>query len=281
MPGLGAGRGVDAEDPARSAMDAARVAAIGGDEDRAAGDREPLRVVAGVEAGHPDAHADRRRVRHRADRLRPIAGRRRRRSAGAGARPPARGRNRRQPPSSDQRQRRRRRRRAPHRRAVRIGLSRARQRQGRRQGRRGDHARRRRKASCAASATASPSRARSSGAEALRGSPDRAAVDRSPDPGQAPVDAEIEDRAKGSAAPTDCPIMRMNICEPVPMPRSCNPTLAWIATRKVGVAEPHADPDHKRAPAAANRQRLAGSSSVSMTTPPVTSATPPIAAVSR
>ena len=73
--------------------------------------------------------------------------------------------------------------------------------------------------------------------------------------------------------------MRTNICEPVPMPRSLNPTLAWIATRKVVLQNPMPIPETNAA-AAAHRQSLSDSSSASMIAA-VSRQAPPIPAVSR
>ena len=63
---------IDADYPARPATDAQAVAAISGDVNAATIDREPLRVVAGVESRQPDASHDRRRIGHRADRFRAV-----------------------------------------------------------------------------------------------------------------------------------------------------------------------------------------------------------------
>jgi hypothetical protein len=49
MPGRAARLKIDADHPARSATDAQAVAAIGGDVNGAIINREPLRVVAGVD----------------------------------------------------------------------------------------------------------------------------------------------------------------------------------------------------------------------------------------
>src|SRR5207248_8352808 len=44
--------------------------------------------------------------------------------------------------------------------------------------------------------------------------------------------------APNSAAPTDMPIIRMNICEPVATPRSVQSTVPWIDTRNVVLQNP-------------------------------------------
>ena len=54
-------------------LDVQAVAAIGGDVNAGIINREPLRVVAGIEFRQPDAPHDRRRIGHRADRFRAVA----------------------------------------------------------------------------------------------------------------------------------------------------------------------------------------------------------------
>ncbi len=81
------------------------------------------------------------------------------------------------------------------------------------------------------------------------------------------------------AAPTAIPSMRMNICEPVPMPRSCQPTLVWIATMKVVLQKPMPIPITK--PAAAAQNGSVSGPSITSIAAPATSAMPPIAAVKR
>jgi hypothetical protein len=73
--------------------------------------------------------------------------------------------------------------------------------------------------------------------------------------------------------------MRMNICEPVPMPRSWKATLAWIATRKVVLQNPIPIPAIKPA-LAGHSQWLPGSRKASITAA-TTSDPPPTDAVSR
>src|SRR5271156_5524412 len=55
IPGRAARLEIDADHPARPATDAQAVAAVGGDVNGAIINREPLRVVAGVELRQPDA----------------------------------------------------------------------------------------------------------------------------------------------------------------------------------------------------------------------------------
>jgi len=73
--------------------------------------------------------------------------------------------------------------------------------------------------------------------------------------------------------------MRMNICEPVAMPRSLRPTEAWIATRNVVFKNPMAMPSRK-APVTGNNIGLVGSIE-SSTRLPASRAAPPIRAVFR
>ena len=73
VAGLAPAVGVEAKDAAGPAMHTRAVAAVGGDQHRAVDCRQPLRVVAVVELGRPEAAPDRRLVGHRGDALGGIA----------------------------------------------------------------------------------------------------------------------------------------------------------------------------------------------------------------
>src|SRR5262249_58238213 len=74
LPGRAAGCHVDPEHRAGTAMYLRRLAAIGRDEDTVTGHSKTLRVVAIVEAGHPNPPDNRGLVGYRAERPRTVAG---------------------------------------------------------------------------------------------------------------------------------------------------------------------------------------------------------------
>ena len=85
--------------------------------------------------------------------------------------------------------------------------------------------------------------------------------------------------APNSAAPTDIPIMRMNICDPVATPRSRHETVPWIATMNVVLQNPIPLPISSEP--ATGHATADARSSVRRTALPAISEAAPIAKVSR
>src|SRR6202035_4611486 len=85
--------------------------------------------------------------------------------------------------------------------------------------------------------------------------------------------------APNTAAPTDWPTMRMNIVDEVAMPRSLQPTLAWVETMNAVLQKPMPTPRMK-APLPAQSSPLAGVSRIN-TRLPATRKRPPIDADKR
>src|ERR1700747_2896467 len=86
-------------------------------------------------------------------------------------------------------------------------------------------------------------------------------------------------RAPNTRARTDWPTMRMNIVDEVAMPRSFQPTLAWVDTMNAVLQKPMPTPRMK-APLPAQKRPLAGVSRISMMLP-TTRQMPPIDADRR
>src|SRR6267154_1187544 len=85
--------------------------------------------------------------------------------------------------------------------------------------------------------------------------------------------------APKAAAPTEFPTIRTNIVDEVAMPRSFQPTLAWVETINAVLQKPMPMPSMK-APLPAQKSPLAGVSRIS-TRLPATSQSPPIDADRR
>src|SRR5947209_7598476 len=80
-----------------------------------------------------------------------------------------------------------------------------------------------------------------------------------------------------TAAPTELPTMRMNMIDDVAIPRSFQPTLAWVETRNAVLQKPMPVPI-RREPAPAQRRPLAGPSIISTNVPAIRNAPPTVAA---
>ena len=85
--------------------------------------------------------------------------------------------------------------------------------------------------------------------------------------------------APNTEAPTDEPTMRMNIIDEVAIPRSFQPTAAWVETIKAVLQNPMPIPFNS-APVPTH-SRLSEGSSVINTRLPATRQTPPIPAAKR